>query len=91
VIILNTAGGGLINEVDMAEALKSGKISAYAADVLSTEPPEKNNPLIGLDNCLLTPHIAWIPKETRQLLIDVCVANQESFLAGGMLNRLGPL
>ncbi|MBK5263415.1 MAG: D-2-hydroxyacid dehydrogenase [Peptostreptococcaceae bacterium] len=91
VIILNSARGGLINEDDMSAAIKSGKVAAYAADVLSTEPPEKNNPLIGLENCILTPHIAWIPRETRQLLMDVCIANQESFLAGGTLNRVSPL
>jgi len=91
VIILNSARGGLINEDDMSVAIKSGKVAAYAADVLSTEPPEKNNPLIGLENCILTPHIAWIPRETRQLLMDVCIANQESFLAGGTLNRVSPL
>lgn len=88
VIILNTARGGLINEVDMAKALKSGKVAALAADVLNTEPPAEDNPLIGLENCILTPHIAWIPKETRQLLLDVCIQNQESFLAGGTLNRV---
>ena len=88
VIILNSARGGLINEEDMSKALKLGKVAAYAADVLSTEPPEKNNPLIYLENCILTPHIAWIPKETRQLLIDICIANQESFLNGEMLNRV---
>lgn len=88
VIILNTARGGLINEFDMAAALKSGKVSALATDVLSSEPPEKDNPLIGLKNCIITPHIAWIPKETRQLLIDVCIENHESFLSGGRLNRV---
>jgi len=91
VIILNSARGGLINEDDMSAAIKSGKVAAYATDVLSIEPPEKNNPLIGLENCILTPHIAWIPRETRQLLIDICIANQESFLAGGTLNRVSPL
>lgn len=91
VIILNTARGRLVNEIHMSEAIQSGKVAAYAADVLSIEPPNRNNPLIGLENCILTPHIAWIPKETRQLLIDVCIANQESFLAGGTLNRINPL
>ena len=91
VILINTARGGLIHEEDLATAIQSGKVSAYAADVLSSEPPEKNNPLIGLENCILTPHIAWIPKETRQFLIDVCIANQESFLAGGTLNQVSPL
>src|SRR5659263_326480 len=91
VIILNSARGGLINEDDMSAAIKSGKVAAYAADVLSTEPPEKNNTLIGLENCILTQNIAWITRETRQLLMDVCIANQESFLAGGTLNRVSPL
>ncbi len=91
VLLINTARGGLIHEKDLAAAIQSGKISAYAADVLSSEPPERNNPLVGLENCFLTPHIAWIPKETRQLLIDICIANQESFLAGGTLNRVNPL
>jgi len=91
VLIINAARGGLINEEDMCKAIQSGKVAAYAADVLSTEPPEKNNPLIGLENCFLTPHIAWIPRETRQLLIDICIANQESFVVGGTLNRVNPL
>ncbi len=91
VIIINTARGGLIHEEDLSAAIQSGKVSAYAADVLSSEPPKKNNPLIGLKNCILTPHIAWIPKETRQLLIDSCIANQESFLTGGTLNRVATM
>lgn len=90
VILLNTARGGLLHEGDMAEALISGKVAALAADVLSTEPPAKDNPLIGLKNCILTPHIAWIPKETRQLLLDICIQDQESFLAGEGLNRVEP-
>lgn len=90
VILLNTARGGLLKEADIADALRSGKIAALAADVLSTEPPAEDNPLIGLPNCILTPHIAWIPKETRQLLLDVCIQDQESFLAGEKLNRVEP-
>lgn len=88
VILINTARGGLIDEAAMAAALKSGKVFALAADVLSTEPPAPDNPLLGLENCIITPHIAWIPKETREYLIQVCIENQESFLAGGTLNRV---
>ena len=87
-ILINTARGGLVNENDLAAALKSGKLAAAAVDVISAEPPERPHPLIGLPNCILTPHIAWMPKETRQKVIDICAANLQSFLDGGMLNRI---
>ncbi len=87
-VLINTARGALVNESDLAEALKSGKLAAAALDVLSTEPPKAGHPLIGLPNCILTPHIAWMPKETRQKVIDICAANLESFLNGGRLNRI---
>lgn len=87
-VFINTARGGLVNEEDLAEALKSGKLSAAAVDVLSEEPPKKPHPLIGLPNCILTPHNAWMPKETRQKVIDICAANLNSYLDGGNLNRI---
>ena len=87
-VIINTARGALINENDLADALKSGKISAAGIDVLSTEPPREKSPLIGLPNCRVTPHNAWMPKETRQKVIDICAANLKSFLDGGTLNRV---
>lgn len=87
-ILINTARGGLINEQDLADALKSGKLSAAAVDVISCEPPSAPHPLINLPNCILTPHIAWMPKETRQKVIDICAANLQSFLDGGSLNRI---
>ena len=87
-VLINTARGALVNESDLAEALKSGKLAAAALDVLSTEPPKAGHPLIGLPNCILTPHIVWMPKETRQKVIDICAANLESFLNGGRLNRI---
>lgn len=87
-MLINTARGALINEADLAEALRSGKLAAAALDVLSCEPPEKPHPLIGLPNCILTPHIAWMPRETRQKVIDVCASNLQSWLDGGELNRL---
>lgn len=87
-VLINTARGSLINEEDLAGALKSGKLSAAAVDVICTEPPAKPHPLINLPNCILTPHIAWMPKETRQKVIDICADNLSSFLAGGNLNRL---
>ena len=87
-VLINTARGGLINEDDLAEALKSSKLSAAAVDVICGEPPREPHPLIGLDHCILTPHIAWMPKETRQKVIDICAANLKSYLEGGTLNRI---
>ena len=87
-VLINTARGGLINEKDVASALKSGKLSAAALDVISAEPPCDPHALIGLENCILTPHIAWMPQETRQKVIDICTANLKSFLDGGRLNRI---
>ena len=87
-ILINTARGALINEPNLADALKRGKLAAAAVDVLSCEPPKMPNPLIGLPNCILTPHIAWMPKETRQKVIDICAANLQSWMDGGKLNRI---
>ncbi|MDO4544754.1 MAG: D-2-hydroxyacid dehydrogenase [Bacillota bacterium] len=87
-ILLNTARGGLIDEEALAEALWSGKLAAAGLDVLAEEPPKKGSPLIGLKNCIITPHIAFIPIETRKKVVDTCAANLKSFLEGGNLNRL---
>lgn len=87
-ILINTARGALINADDVAEALKSGQLYGAGIDVLETEPPVEPNPLIGLPNCIITPHIAWMPKETRQKVIDMSAANLESFLKGEKLNRV---
>lgn len=87
-VLINTARGGLVNENDLAAALQSGKLAAAAVDVICCEPPKAPHPLIGLPNCILTPHIAWMPKETRQKVIDTCAANLQSFLDGGNLNRI---
>ncbi len=86
VILLNTSRGPLINEPDLAEALRSGKVSAAGLDVLSAEPPTDENPLIHLDNCIVTPHIAWISKESRTRLIDVAISNLEAYLSGKNTN-----
>lgn len=87
-ILINTARGGLIDERALADALKSGFISGAAMDVLAKEPPEKDCPLIGLENCILTPHIAWSPREMRQAVIDILAKNLQSWLSGGRLNRV---
>ena len=88
VIIINTARGPLINENDLREALLSGKVQAAAVDVASVEPIREDNPLLGLDNCLITPHIAWAPKESRQRLMDVAVENVQAFLKGEPVNQV---
>jgi glycerate dehydrogenase len=90
VILLNTARGGLINEQDLAQALRSKKIFAAGLDVLSTEPPPENHPLIGLENCFITPHMGWITKEARIRLLDTALENLKSYLRGGFLNCLNP-
>ena len=86
VIILNTSRGPLINEKDLAEALESGEVYAAAVDVVSTEPILPDNPLLKAKNCLITPHIAWAPKESRQRLMDIAAANLEAFVKGSPVN-----
>ena len=87
-ILINTARGGLVDERALADAIKAGFIAGAALDVLEQEPPAKGCPLIGLDNCIITPHIAWSPKEMRQAVIDILAENLESWLTGGMKNRV---
>lgn len=87
-ILINTARGVLLNEEDVATALKSGKLLAAGMDVLSNEPAEPDNPLIGLSNCFITPHMCWSPKEMRQIIIDGCIANLDAFIAGEKVNRV---
>ena len=86
VILINTARGPIVVDEDVVEAVKSGKIYAYAADVVSVEPIRPDNPLLGVDNIILTPHIAWAPRESRQRLMDVTVSNLKAFLAGEPVN-----
>lgn len=88
VILLNTARGGLVNELDLAQALRSKKIYAAGLDVLSSEPPKEDHPLIGLENCIITPHMGWITKEARMRLLHTALENLKSYLNGGHLNCL---
>lgn len=85
-ILVNTGRGGLINEADLAEALNSGIIGAACLDVLSTEPPRPDNPLLSAKNCFITPHIAWATNEARTRLMNITIRNLESFLAGNPQN-----
>ena len=82
VIILNTSRGPLIEEDALAEALESGKVYAAGLDVVSTEPIREDNPLLKCNNAIITPHIAWAPKESRQRLMDIAVDNLIAFVKG---------
>ena len=88
VLVINAARGGMVVEQDIRDALVSGKLGGYAADVVATEPMLKDNPLLGAPNCILTPHIAWAPKQTRERLIEVATENIRSFLAGNPTNTV---
>ena len=86
VILINNARGQLIDENDVAEALNSGKIAAAGLDVVYTEPILPDNPLLKAKNCILTPHISWAPKESRQRIMDTTVENVKAFLGGNPIN-----
>ena len=81
-VLINTSRGALIDELALSDALKSKRIEGAALDVLSLEPPSENNPLIGLDNCVITPHQAWASYESRKKLMNIIVRNVKTFLEG---------
>lgn len=85
-IFINTSRGPVVNERDLSDALKAGKLYAAAADVACTEPIPGDSPLLGLDNMLLTPHIAWATNEARERLMNIAVANLRAFIAGTPVN-----
>ena len=85
-ILINTARGPLVDEQAIAKALASGRLAAYCADVLSTEPPSTDNPLLTAPRCYLTPHIAWATREARQRLIQTAASNLRAFIAGHPVN-----
>ena len=87
-LLINTARGGLIDEPALASALATGKIAAYAGDVVSSEPISSENPLLNAPNCLLTPHMAWAPTESRQRILNTVAENIEMFLSGSAVNKV---
>lgn len=86
VILINNARGQLIDEQDVADALNCGKMAAAGLDVVYTEPIRADNPLLKAKNCIITPHISWAPKESRQRIMDTTVENVRAFLAGAPVN-----
>ncbi len=85
-MLINTSRGQVVNENDLAQALKSGTIAAAGLDVLSQEPPKSDNPLFGIKNCHITPHIAWAGYETRVRLMEICKENLKAFSLGKPIN-----
>lgn len=81
-ILINTGRGPLVDDDALAEALESGRVKAYCADVMTVEPPKAGSPLLKVKNAYITPHIAWATFEARQRLIEVATANVRSFLSG---------
>ena len=81
-ILINTGRGPLVDEQAVADALQSGRLAAYGADVMASEPPAPDNPLLKQPNAYLTPHIAWATREARQRLMKVAVANVSAFIEG---------
>lgn len=85
-VIINTGRGPLVNEQDVADALQSGRLGAFCADVLSTEPPSPDNPILSCRNAYITPHIAWASHEARVRLIHTAAQNLAAFFAGKPVN-----
>ena len=88
VMLINTSRGPLIDEEDLAEALNNKTVGGAALDVLAVEPAREDNPLLKADNCIITPHIAWAPKEARERLLNIAVDNLEGYLADKVQNKV---
>jgi glycerate dehydrogenase len=84
--LINTGRGPLVVEEDLAEALKNRKIKGAGLDVLTDEPPRNSSPLIGLGNCVITPHAAWASYESRMRLMNTAVENVAGYISGNPVN-----
>ena len=89
-ILLNTSRGPVIDETAVANALHTGKLRGAAMDVVSEEPINPNNPLLTAPNCILTPHMAWAPVETRQRILHTTIQSINGFLTGTPVNVVNP-
>ncbi len=87
-VLINTARGGVVDEPALADALKEGKIQAACIDTITVEPMSEDCPLFGIENCFITPHIAWAAKQTRQRLINIAADNINAFLDGKPQNKV---
>ncbi|NOY13467.1 MAG: D-2-hydroxyacid dehydrogenase, partial [Deltaproteobacteria bacterium] len=85
---INTGRGDLVDETAVADALNEGYLGGFAADVLSSEPPSEDNPLVDAPNCFITPHIAWATEEARRRLLTIAVANLKAYQDGNPQNRV---
>ena len=85
-VLINTARGGLVDEGALAAALNEGRIAGACLDTVSVEPMLADNPLYGAKNCLITPHIGWVPKETRQRLLKIVAGNLRAYIEGKPIN-----
>lgn len=85
-ILINTGRGPLVNENDVAEALESGQLAAYGADVMVQEPPTADNPLFAQPHAYLTQHIAWATVEARKRLMGIAEKNVKAFVEGHPIN-----
>ena len=90
VMIINTSRGPLVVEQDLCDALNSGKVAGAAVDVVSMEPIAASNPLLQAKNCIITPHIAWAPKESRSRLMNIAADNLAAFVSGLPVNVVNP-
>lgn len=81
-LVINTARGGLVDDLDLRRALDQGVIAGAAVDVLSTEPPPPDHPLLGARNCIITPHLGWSSLASRRRLLDITIQNARALLAG---------
>ena len=86
--LINTSRGPVIDEVALSEALKENKIAGAGLDVIAVEPMQSDCPLLNLDNCIITPHIAWAAKEARERLLNIICDNIEHFTKGNYINKV---